>query len=203
MDIEQRIQNFKKMADDDPGNELGHFSLGKAYLEAARHEEARECFERVIELNGEFSKAYQHLAEVLIATGRKPDAIDVLTRGYGIAARRGDNMPRDAMGRLLSELGAPVPAAAAAAAPPRPAPAAAGSGVVSCSRCGRVAPAIPERPFKGPLGEQVLAHTCAACWAEWVAMGTKVINELRLDFSNPMAGDIYDAHMKEFLQLPE
>ena len=52
------------------------------------------------------------------------------------------------------------------------------------------------------LGTQVAENVCRMCWQEWVAMGTKVINELRLDFSHPQAGDMYDAHMKEFLQLP-
>ena len=61
---------------------------------------------------------------------------------------------------------------------------------------------MDERPFKGELGEKVLAHVCQACWKEWIAMGTKVINELRLDFSNPEASKTYDSHMMEFLQLP-
>jgi len=29
-----RLEQFKKMAADDPNNELGHFSLGRAYLDA-------------------------------------------------------------------------------------------------------------------------------------------------------------------------
>ena len=36
-----RIAQFEKMASADPTNEMAHFSLGKAYLDAGRHAEAR------------------------------------------------------------------------------------------------------------------------------------------------------------------
>ena len=32
-------------------------------------------------------------------------------------------------------------------------------------------------------------------------MGTKVINELRLNFADPRHAQLYDQHMKEFLNL--
>jgi len=57
------------------------------------------------------------------------------------------------------------------------------------------------RPFKGALGEQVWANICLTCWDEWIRMGTKVINELRLNFADPRASQVYDQHMKEFLSL--
>ena len=50
-DIHTRIDQFKKMATDDPNNELGHFSLGRAYLEAGIYDNAATSFERVIEIN--------------------------------------------------------------------------------------------------------------------------------------------------------
>ena len=33
-DMSSRIDQYRKMASDDPNNELGHFSLGRAYLDA-------------------------------------------------------------------------------------------------------------------------------------------------------------------------
>ena len=71
----------------------------------------------------------------------------------------------------------------------------------SCRRCGGNGPALNERPFKGALGEEILASVCQACWKEWVGMGTKVINELRLPMFDPQAQEVYDKHMKEFLML--
>ena len=46
-----RIEQFRKMAGDDPDNELGHFSLGRALLEGGEYAEAISSFDRVIELN--------------------------------------------------------------------------------------------------------------------------------------------------------
>ena len=37
-----RIAQFEKMASADPTNEMAHFSLGKAYLDADRHAEAAQ-----------------------------------------------------------------------------------------------------------------------------------------------------------------
>jgi tetratricopeptide (TPR) repeat protein len=48
---EARIEQFKKMAEADPTNELGHFSLGKAYLDAQMPGPAIASFGRVLELN--------------------------------------------------------------------------------------------------------------------------------------------------------
>ncbi len=200
MEIEERIANFKNMADADPENELGHFSLGKAYVDAQRYEEACASLRRVIELQSGFSKAYQHLGEALKGCGKDSEAVAVLMDGYRVAAERGDIMPRDAMANLLHELGQTPPEVETKA--PAASVASASGDTVSCCHCGQNAPKMDERPFKGELGEKVLAHVCQACWKEWVAMGTKVINELRLDFSNPEASKTYDSHMIEFLQLP-
>ncbi len=76
-----------------------------------------------------------------------------------------------------------------------------GGETIVCRRCGETRPKMAERPFKGPLGEQVWANICGACWEEWIQMGTRVINEMRLDFANPRHGQIYDQYLREFLKL--
>ena len=200
MEIEERIAGFKNMADADPENELGHFSLGKAYVDAQRYDEACACFRRVIELQSGFSKVYQHLGEALRSLGKDAEAVTTLTDGYRVAAERGDIMPRDAMANLLRELGQTPPEVETKA--PAATVAAPSGDTVSCCHCSQNAPKMDERPFKGELGEKVLAHVCEACWKEWIGMGTKVINELQLDFSNPEAGKTYNSHMIEYLQLP-
>lgn len=200
MEVEERIANFKNMAQADPENELGHFSLGKAYLDAGRYDESCVCFRRVLELQPGFSKAYQHLAEVLISMKRDDEAITLLAQGFKVAAERGDVMPREAMGKLLRDLGQEPPKVEIKE--PDDDVAEVGGDSVLCCHCGQKAPKMSERPFKGELGEKVLAHVCQSCWKEWIAMGTKVINELQLDFSNPAASETYNSQLKEFLQLP-
>ncbi len=202
MDTEGRINQFKTMTLSDPDNELGHFSLARAYLDAGLYAEAEPSLVRVLELNPQHSKSYQLLGVTLKELGRRDDAVNILKQGYEIATKSGDTMPRNGIAEILEELGAPVPQVAPVAAPEAPsdAPSPAGGGF-QCSRCGRPDNQLDARPFKGALGERVLASVCKGCWQEWIPMGTKVINELGLALADPRAQDAYDEHMKEFLQL--
>jgi Fe-S cluster biosynthesis and repair protein YggX len=191
-----RIEQFRKMAEADPNNELGHFSLGKAYLDAGQTPDAIKSFERSLELNPNTAKVYQLLAMAMLKEDRRAEAIQRLTRGVEVAAARGDLMPKNEMVRMLQDLGAPVPASATtASAQP------VGEGQVHCKRCGRVAAKLAAPPYNNARGQEIFEGTCADCWKEWVGMGTKVINELRLPLSDPQAQKLFHQHMKEFLNL--
>jgi len=76
-----------------------------------------------------------------------------------------------------------------------------GGAVVACARCGEQQPALARAPFGGPLGEEILARVCAACWAEWRRVEVMVINELRLNFMEPASQEILAAEMRRFLGL--
>ena len=204
MEPDRRIQQFKQMAEADPDNELGHFSLGKAYVDAGRFEDAIGPLTRALDLNRTMSKGYQLLGDAYERAGKRVKAIDVMTKGVAIADEQGDRMPRDAMARVLRDWGAPVPAfkttertGAEASAGGASAPG------FQCSRCGRPDGQLAKRPFKGPLGEKILANVCGGCWNEWIGMGTKVINELGLTLSSPAGQQAYDQYMVEFLQLDD
>jgi cytochrome c-type biogenesis protein CcmH/NrfG len=67
--LAERIAQFRKMATDDPENELGHFRLGQLLMEDGQHAEAVKSFERTLELSPQFSKVYQLLGECLIKLG--------------------------------------------------------------------------------------------------------------------------------------
>jgi Fe-S cluster biosynthesis and repair protein YggX len=100
------------------------------------------------------------------------------------------------MVKMLKDAGAPVPELKSAQAE-RPV----GEGEVLCNRCGKIGPRLPEPPFRNELGKEIQEKTCATCWREWIGMGTKVINEMRLPLSDPQAQKIFDQHMIEFLNL--
>ncbi|MEK6798735.1 MAG: Fe(2+)-trafficking protein [Planctomycetota bacterium] len=204
MDFEQRIQQFRKMAQEDPDNELGHFSLGKALLEAGRPGEAVESLSRVLTLNPKMSKSYQLLADACERAGDREKSIETLRRGIVVADEQGDRMPRDAMADMLRGFGATVPAFRdAGLSSPAVVDGGASTDGFSCSRCGRPSGRLAKVPFKGPLGEKIFDHVCAGCWREWIAMGTKVINELALVLSRPEGQRAYDQYMLEFLQIEE
>jgi Fe-S cluster biosynthesis and repair protein YggX len=194
---QDRIEKLRRMAEADPSDEMAHFSLGSALLEAGQAQDAGPYLQRVLALNSQNSKAYELLGNVQIATGHRDLAVRTLTDGYRVAQRKGDMMPMQAMEKMLKELGAPIPTQAEK----KPAAMAAGPGGFTCRRCGGGGPKLKERPFKGELGEKILATVCESCWKEWVGMGTKVINELRLPMFDPQAQEMYDKHMKEFLLI--
>jgi Fe-S cluster biosynthesis and repair protein YggX len=196
-ETDDRIEKFRKMAEADPTNELGHFSLGRAYFDAGQYEPAVQSFERAIELNPNLSKVYQLLGSALLNLKNKDAAIARLTQGAKVAATRGDMMPKEEMVRMLKELGAPVPAEATRAAAQQ----AVGEGQVHCARCNKVGRMQASPPFSNAQGQLIYQKICADCWREWIGMGTKVINELRLPLSDPQAQKIFDQHMMEFLNL--
>ncbi len=204
MDQDRRIQQFKQMAAADPENELGHFSLGKAYLDAGRFDDAVGPLTRALDLNPTMSKGYQLLGEALDRAGKREKAIEVMTNGVIVADGQGDRMPRDAMAKVLQGWGAPVPTFTFV----RPETSGSTGGGASapgfqCARCGRPDDQLAKRPFKGPLGEKIHANICNGCWKEWIGMGTKVINELGLTLASPAGQQAYDQYLVEFLQLED
>jgi len=198
-DLTARIEQFRKMAEADPGNELGHFSLGRAYLEAGMFPEAADALERVLKINPNLSKTYHLLGEALLKQKRKDEAIVRLTEGVKVAHARGDAMVKTELTRMLRENGGAVPEFASAATAVAQV---AGEGEITCKRCGLTKPKLARQPFKGALGTDIFANTCADCWKEAIGQGTKVINELRLPLTDPKAQKVWDQHIKEFLNLP-
>jgi tetratricopeptide (TPR) repeat protein len=196
--LQERISQFRKMANDDPDNELGHFRLGQLLMEAGQDEEAVTSFRRTLELSPQFSKVFQLLAACLIKLGRKDEAIQVLQQGFAVADERGDNMPRDEMGRMLSHLGLPIPATKHQAA--------GGGDGFRCQRpgCmhGNYARKLAAPPMRDELGQRIFETVCADCWNDWLRnYSVKVINELRLDLSTERGQVEYDRYMREYLGL--
>lgn len=195
--IEQRIAQWEQMAREAP-DDMAYFSLGNAYKDALRHEEAVEAFRKAIELNPAMSRAYQNCGQVLIQLERQDEAADILTRGYKIAAERGDVMPQKAIGSLLTQkLGKELPQVESAADKKQQVEAS--GDMVLDRRTGQPQPRLAGPPMRGPVGRFIFDHFGQNTWNEWIGQGTKVINELRLDFSNEEHQQIYDMHMLEWL----
>src|SRR3989440_3747512 len=83
--LQDRIAQFRKMANDDPDNELGHYRLGQLLAEAGQHQDAVQSYRRTLELSPHFSKVYHLLAQSLVALGQQADAILALKEGYKVA----------------------------------------------------------------------------------------------------------------------
>lgn len=191
-----RIEQFRKMATDDPDNALGHFSLGRELLNAGNAAEAVASFERVIQIDPNLSRAYQLLGTALLKLDRRGEATERLLAGVKIAHARGDVMPKNEMIRMLKELDAPIPELST----PRQA-VEVGEGQVQCKRCGRVAARLSKPPMRNAFGQEIYENICADCWREAIGHGTKVINELRLPMNDPQASKMWDQQIREFLNL--
>ena len=100
---EERIAQWEQMAREAP-DDMAFFSLGSAYKDAERLDDAQGAFAKAIELNPGMSRAYQLRGQVLIQIGRDGEAGPILTQGYTVAAERGDVMPQKAIGSLLEKL---------------------------------------------------------------------------------------------------
>ena len=167
--IDDRIDQFRNMAVEDPENDMAHFSLGNAYLTAGRYAEAVSSLQRCIELNPGMSKAYQLAGEALIESGNEESAAQVLTTGYEAAARRGDVMPRDAMAELLARIGREPPEVTADEAAPSEQPEPGGD--FRCQRTGRPGTQLPEPPMRGPLGKWIYDNKLSLERGEFLGEG--------------------------------
>jgi Fe-S cluster biosynthesis and repair protein YggX len=145
------------------------------------------------------SRAYQLRGQALIQMGRDGEAGPVLTEGYKVAAERGDVMPQKAIGSLLEKIGLPLPQVQDAAE--RKQAVEASGDTVLDRRTGTPQPRLPDPPMRGPIGKFIYDHFGRDTWREWIGQGTKVINELRLDFSNDQHQELYEQYMLEWLQV--
>jgi tetratricopeptide (TPR) repeat protein len=199
--LQERIAQFRKMANDDPENELGHFRLGQLLMEDGQYEEAAQSFRRTLALSPQFSKVYQLLGQTLSALNRRDEAINVLREGFHVADERGDNIPREEMVKLLAQLGEAAPESKKVDQPVR-----VGGGGFACQRpgctAGRFARQLPKPPMNDDLGRLIHETVCTECWDYWLrTLSIKVINEMRLDLSTERGQEVYDQIMKETLGL--
>ena len=197
--IDERIQQFTKMTQEDPDNELGHYRLGQLFAEAVRHDEAIRSFRRTLELSPQFSKVYQLLGESQVALGRRDEAIATWKEGHKVADERGDRIPRDAIAMLLVKNGEAPPVVE------RPEIDGPETGF-RCSRpmclAGKKAQPLTKAPLADEIGQTIATRVCQECWNSWVKdYSVKVINELRLDLSDEKASSEYDRHMREYVGI--
>lgn len=194
--IDDRIAQWEQMCREAP-DDMSYFSLGNAYKEADRHSEAADAYAKAIEHNDTMSRAYQMHGQMLMKLDQNDQAGEVLTKGYTVAAGRGDVMPQKSIGAMLEKLGLAIPETEDFAA--KKAEVEASGDMILDKRTGQPQAKLADPPMRGPIGAYIYANFGQDTWKEWIGMGTKVINELRLDFSNPEHQNVYEQHMLEWL----
>lgn len=72
---------------------------------------------------------------------------------------------------------------------------------VECQRCGRTNAGLERPPYPDALGREIAEKICADCWEECKRIQVMVINENRLDLSDPRAQEILERATRDFLGL--
>jgi Fe-S cluster biosynthesis and repair protein YggX len=202
MDPETRITQFQRLIADDPSNDMAYFSLGNAFLQSDRFDEAGDTFAKCAQINEAMTKAYQLAGDAYIKAGKVDQAKVILTKGYIEATTRGDLMPKNAMADLLQSINEPVPEVVDTPAEQNKASqekASAPTGDFVCLKSGQAGNKIPRQPFRNAMGEWIYANISNETFTEWIHLGTKIINELRLDLSRDDHDAVYEYGMRIFL----
>ena len=205
MGLDTRITQFQSLIESDPDNDMAHFSLGNALLQAERHAAAAASFVRCTEINKGMTKAFQLAGRAYIDAGNTERAKEVLTRGYSEAPPRGDVLAKNAIAEVFVEIGEPVPEVIQTEEPAAvgSGAAAGGSGPMKCGKTGVMGNPMPRPPFRNGVGTWIQEQITKETFFEWSQMGTKVINVLRLDLSKDDHDAAYDYAMRLYLGIDD
>ena len=199
MDLDERIRRFEALVDEEPDNDMAVFSLAGAYNQAGRYADAAATYQKAIGINEGLSKAYQLAGAALMADQRADEAADLLEQGYRVAAERGDLMPQNAMGDMLQKLGRALPEVAS----PKAEAGAVPTGSFVCQVTGKPGTEMSKPPFRGPIGAWIQSRASKETFDTWIGLGTKIINELKLDLSRDEHDAVYDYAMRVYLGLTD
>ncbi len=195
MDPEKRITQFQRLIADDPTNDMAYFSLGNAFLASDRYDEAADTFEQCAKINEAMTKAYQLAGDAYIKAGKVELAKVILTKGYIEAATRGDMLPKKAIAELLESINAELPTIEDHGSQTSTKPA----GDFKCAKSGEMGTKLDRAPFRNAMGLWIQEHISSETFNEWIHLGTKIINELRLDLSRDDHDAVYEYAMRIFL----
>lgn len=201
MDPKTRITQFQRLIADDPNNDMAYFSLGNALLQNEQFEEAGDTFAKCAQINEAMTKAYQLAGDAYIKAGRVDQAKVVLNKGYIEATTRGDLMPKNAIAEMLTSINEPIPKVTDET--PKAAPQSEPAGDFMCQKTGQLGTQLPRPPFKNGVGRWIHENISKQTFDEWIGMGTKVINELRLDLSRDEHDAVYDYAMRVYLGITD
>jgi tetratricopeptide (TPR) repeat protein len=105
--LARKIQQFEALVAHNPDDVLSRFTLGRAYLEAGRQDDAIAMLEGLLERKPGHSAAYLPLGLAYEKAGKLARALRTFTRGIEVAQSNGDLHPRNQMQEQLARLQAP------------------------------------------------------------------------------------------------
>jgi predicted Zn-dependent protease len=99
---QDRIPIFESMAQDQPDNVMVWYGLASEYVKVERWSEAAAALQKVVEINPDYTAAYQMLGTALLSLGNAEAAAQAWSTGIDAAVRTGAWKARDHMKGLMA-----------------------------------------------------------------------------------------------------
>ena len=99
-----RLETLKKFMAARPADPFPRYGLAQEYKNAGQLAEARAEFETLMREHPDYTAAYLHAGNVLIALGERDEARAVFERGIETCRRRGDGHAMSELAGALSTL---------------------------------------------------------------------------------------------------
>jgi tetratricopeptide (TPR) repeat protein len=98
----EMLASFIQQRPEDP---FPRYGLAMEHKNAGELDEAWRLFAHLIETHRDYTAAYLHAGNTLVALGRRDEARDVYQRGIEACVRKGDGHARGELEGALAELG--------------------------------------------------------------------------------------------------
>ncbi len=100
-----RMEMLKQFLAENPKDEFARYGLAMEYSKLGRYDEALAEFQRLLEVNPDYTAGYFMAAQTLVKADRSGEARQMLTNGIASAARTGNAHAKSEMEAMLQELG--------------------------------------------------------------------------------------------------
>ena len=95
---------LREFLEQNPSDSFARYGLAMEHANAGDLEAALAEFKKIVELNSDYTAAYQMAAQTLMKNGANDEARSWLERGVACATRTGNQHARAEMEQLLDEL---------------------------------------------------------------------------------------------------
>lgn len=98
-----KIEIFSEMTKSQPHDPMIWYGLANEYIKIADWPNASEALRQVVQLNPDYTAAYQLLGAALLSQGLTKEACEVWQQGIEVAVRTGASKAQQHMERLWQE----------------------------------------------------------------------------------------------------
>src|SRR5579872_5935783 len=99
-----RREMLEQFVASNPNDSFARYGLAMEFANAAEPEAALREFQKLVELNPDYTAAYQMAAQLLMKNSRNDEARAWLERGLASAARTGNSHARSEMQAMMDEI---------------------------------------------------------------------------------------------------